>query len=298
MGATMATGARPWKTLFKLLLAVIGIASCFCCCGLGMVGRLADLDVRAPLPGFPKSVRVVDLGAVLLPPGMPPQDARNYEWKAESISPPQHFLAYGLGRELAGELVEEHAAFGRRLRYRSLGNERFTYNAPAGCTADMRCIYQELMRSNAEPVQVLGERFVTSIRERGLDAAQATQLIVGFVQRIQYELPREEPFGIVPPALVPAQNRGDCDSKALLAVMLLRQAGIDAVLLYSDPLAHAAVGVGLPGGTGTRLRHGGRSYQYAEVTAEGWPLGMIPPQYDKPRLWKVLPLAKWSDWAG
>jgi hypothetical protein len=57
------------------------------------------------------------------------------------------------------------------------------------------------------------------------------------------------------------------------------------------------VGVGLPG-NGTRLRHGGRSYQYAEVTAEGWPLGMIPPQYDKPRLWKVLPLGKKPDTAG
>lgn len=294
----MASGSSPWKTLFKLLLAGIGIASCFCCCGLGMVGRLAELDVRAPLPGFPSSVRIVDLGAVLLPPGTSPQGARNYEWKVQGISPPQHYVSYGLGPELAGALEAQHTSFGRRLRYRSLGNERFTYNAPAGCSADMRCIYEELMRTNAEPVQALGERFVASIRERGLDAAQATQLIVGFVQRIRYELPQDSPFGIVPPALVPAQDRGDCDSKALLAVMLLRQAGIDAVVLYSDPLAHAAVGVGLPGGSGTRLRHGGRSYQYAEVTAEGWPLGMIPPQYDKPRLWKVLPLPGRSDTAG
>lgn len=285
----MASGSSSVKPLFKLLLGVIALGSCFCCCGLGMLGRLADLDVRAPLPGFPSAVRVVDLGAVLLPVGTPPQRARNYEWKVESISPPQHYLSYGLGEALVLELEEEHATLARRLRYRSMGPERFTYNAPAGCSADMRCIYEELMRTNAEPVQALGERFVTSIRARGLDAAQATQLILGFVQRIRYELPHDVPFGIIPPALVPSQDRGDCDSKALLAVMLLRQAGIDAVLLYSDPLAHAAVGVGLPG-SGTRLRLGGRSYQYAEVTAEGWPLGMIPPQYDKPRLWKVLPL--------
>lgn len=293
----MASGSSPFKMLFKLLLAGLGFASCLCCCGLGMLGRLADLDVRAPLPGFPSSVRVVDLGAVLLPPGTSPQGAHNYEWRAEGISPPDHYLSYKLGEPLARELAAQHVALGRRLRYRALGNERFTYNAPAGCGTDMRCIYEELMRTNAEPVRVLGERFTTSIRERGLDAAQATQLIVGFVQHIRYELPRDEPFGIVPPALVPAQDRGDCDSKAVLAVMLLRQVGIDAVVLYSDPLAHAAVGVGLPG-NGTRLRHGGRSYQYAEVTAEGWPLGMIPPQYDKPRLWKVLPLASGPDTAG
>ncbi|NMO21565.1 hypothetical protein HPC49_31795 [Pyxidicoccus fallax] len=285
------------KTLFKLLLAGIGFGSCLCCCGLGMLGRLADLDVRAPLPGFPSGVRVVDLGAVILPPGTPPQGAHTYEWRAEGISPPQHALSYKLGEDLAKQLAEQHVTLGRRLRYRAVGNERFTYNAPPGCSADMRCIYEELMRTNAEPVRVLGDRFVASIRERGLDAAQSTQLIVGFVQRIRYELPRDEPFGIIPPALVPEQDRGDCDSKAVLAVMLLKQVGIDAVVLYSDPLAHAAVGVGLPG-SGTRLRHGGRSYQYAEVTAEGWPLGMIPPQYDKPRLWKVLPLSGGPDTPG
>lgn len=70
--------------------------------------------------------------------------------------------------------------------------------------------------------------------------------------------------------------------------MLLRQAGIDSVLLYSDPLAHSAVGIGLPG-SGTSLRYGGRSWRYAEVTAEGWPIGMIPPRYDKPHLWTVVP---------
>jgi hypothetical protein len=285
----MTTPFSAWKTRFRWLLGGIGLASALCCCGLGMVGRLADLDVRAPLPGFPSSVRSVDLGLVLVPASTPPGTARTYEWQAQGISPPHHRVAYALGEALGEELAEDHAALGRRLRYRSLGNERFTYNAPRGCTADMRCIYEELMRSNAEPVRELGGRFVASIRERGLDAVQAANLILGFVQRIQYELPADVPFGIIPPALVPQENRGDCDSKAVLAVMLLRQVGIDAVLLYSDPLAHAAVGVGLPG-TGTRLRHGGRSYQYAEVTTEGWPLGMIPPKYDKPRLWKVLPL--------
>jgi hypothetical protein len=285
----MASGSTSWKTLFRLLLAGLGFASCFCCCGLGMLGRLADLDVRAPLPGFPRAVRTVDLGAVLVPADTPLDRARTYAWDTEGISPPRTQLAYGLGPALEVALEDGHRAYGRKLRYRATGPERFTFVAPPGCAADMRCIYAELMRTNAEPVHALGDRFATSIRERHLDAAQATELVLGFVRRIHYELPANESFGIVPPALVPAQDRGDCDSKALLAIMLLRQVGVDAVMLYSDPLSHAAVGVGLPG-TGTRMRLGGRSYQYAEVTAEGWPLGMVPPQYDKPHLWKVLPL--------
>lgn len=285
------------KTFFKWMLGVVGLASCFCCCGLGTLGHLAGMDIAPPEPGRPSGARALDLGLVLLPPGTSPQRARDYDWRADSIQPPEHHVSYGLGTALARTLTDEHAELGRRLHYRSLGRERFSFNAPPGCSADMRCIYEELMRTNAEPVRALGDRFVDSIRERGLDAAQATQLIIGFVQSIQYELPEQDAFGIVPPALVPAENRGDCDSKAVLAVMLLRQVGIDAVVLYSDPLSHAAVGVGLPG-KGTALRHAGRSYQYAEVTAEGWPLGMIPPQYDKPRLWKVLPLNGGSDTTG
>jgi hypothetical protein len=154
----------------------------------------------------------------------------------------------------------------------------------------MACVYAELMRSNAKPVRALGERFVARVRSQHLSAPQAAELIVTFVQGIRYEVPGEQPFGVLPPALVPAQNRGDCDSKALLAAMLLRQVGIDAVVLSSERLGHAAVGVGLPG-PGMALEHAGRSYRYAEVTSEGWPIGMVPPKYDKPRLWNVMPVA-------
>lgn len=277
------------KTLFKLLLGLLGAASCMCCCGLGMMGQLAELNVRSPVPGLPAGTGAVELGTVLIPPDTSPSRAHTYDWSVETLHPPGNRLTYGLGDTLDAWLEDQHKSFGRRLRYRSLGGERFTYQPPRGCSADMRCIYEELIRSNAGPVKALGERFVASARERNLDSAQAAQLILNFVQRIHYELPVDEPFGIIPPALVPARNKGDCDSKAVLAVMLLRQVGIDAVILYSDPLAHAAVGVGLPG-TGTRMRHGGRTYQYAEVTAEGWPVGMIPPKYDKPRLWRVMAL--------
>ncbi|QSQ13327.1 hypothetical protein [Myxococcus landrumensis] len=276
------------KTALKLLVALLVMAGALGgAVRLGMVGRLADTDAGAAAHEVPGGSDAMELGTVLIPSDTPRSRARTYAWSTAGLTPPDHRLTYGLGDTLDAWMEDQLKALGRRLRYRSLGGERFTYQPPRGCSADMRCIYEELMRSNEGPVKALGERFVTSVRERNLDSAQAAQLILGFVQRIQYELPHDEPFGIVPPALVPARNRGDCDSKALLAVMLLRQVGIDAVMLYSDPLAHAAVGVGLPG-TGTRLRHGGRSYQYAEVTAEGWPMGMIPPKYDKPRLWRVM----------
>jgi len=234
---------------------------------------------------------------VLVPSSTPASQARTYEWRAESLQPPQYRVGYGLGESLANSLEREHVAYGRRMRFRALGRARFTYQAPPGCQQDMRCIYAELMRSNAEPVHALGLRFIEHIRAKQLGALEAAELIITFVQRIHYTEPEGQPFGLLPPALVAARDEGDCDSKAVLAVMLLRQAGLDAAILYSDPLAHAAVGLALPL-RGPPFRLGDRVYRYAELTTEGWPLGMIPPQHDKPHLWKVLPMPETAGEAG
>lgn len=280
------------KTFLELFLVLFAAVSC---CGLLGLYWLASRDVHShtPLTDTAQPLesigsRSLHLGIVLHPSSTPPSEARLYEWRAESLDPPEYRLGYGLGSSLASELEREHRAYGRKMHFRQLSRARFTYQAPPECQTDMRCIYAELMRSNAEPVHELGKRFVQHIHTQRLDPVAAAELIITFVQRIHYAEPEGEPFGILPPALVAAQDQGDCDSKAVLAVMLLRQAGIDAAILYSDPLSHAAVGVALPV-RGPPIRLGDRVYRYAELTTEGWPLGMIPPQHDKPHLWKALP---------
>lgn len=280
------------KKLLALFLVLFATASCG---GFLVLRWLVALDVHSvtpapepiPPPG-PFGARGMHLGTALVPTSTPLSQAHTYEWRVEALEPPEYRVAYGLGEALARTLEEEHQAYGRKMRFHALGPARFTYQAPPGCQADMRCIYDELMRSNAEPVRALGNRFVEHIRAQQLGPVEAAELIVTFVQRIHYAEPEGEPFGILPPALVAARDQGDCDSKAVLAVMLLRQAGIDAAILYSDPLSHAAVGIALPV-RGRAFRLGTHVYRYAELTTEGWPLGMIPPQHDKPNLWKVLP---------
>lgn len=283
----MASSSPP----FAKALALLGFAALVFAISAGLHrGWLGPPSPEEPDPS--SRLPTADLGTVLIPSGTPPGKALTYVWRVDTLAPPRFQLGYGLGAPLADALEREHRELGKRLHFRPLSRDRFTYRAPPHCGRDMRCVYEELMRTHTEPVRQLGEPFLEFIRTHQLNPAQAAELIIGFVQRIRYELPgMEVPFGIIPPALVPAKDRGDCDSKALLAVMLLRQAGIDAVLLSSDPLAHAAVGVGLPGG-GRALHHGGRAWRYAELSTEGWPIGMIPPQYDKPRLWTVLPLSE------
>ena len=153
---------------------------------------------------------------------------------------------------------------------------------------DLRCVYEELARSNGEAVVPIAERFLAHARSSQLDAPTLASLIVTYVQSIEYQRVKEDPYGLVPPALV-VNSTGDCDSKGLLAVMLLRLVGIDAALLESNTARHAMVGVDLPMGS-DRVWHRGRSYAVVEVTATNWPIGRMPPKYASFRDWKVVPV--------
>ena len=77
--------------------------------------------------------------------------------------------------------------------------------------------------------------------------------------------------------------------KSLLAAMMLKDLGYETAMLYSRPLAHAALGLAMPG-TGKKFTAGGQKYVFVEMTYPGWAIGTLPPQYDKPNAWEVFPV--------
>ncbi len=81
---------------------------------------------------------------------------------------------------------------------------------------------------------------------------------------------------------------GDCDSRALLFVILLHHLGVDAILLVSTEYAHSAVGVDVDG-PGARIAYGGKSYLFAEVTEEV-DLGLVESSMADPAGWIPMPL--------
>jgi hypothetical protein len=121
-----------------------------------------------------------------------------------------------------------------------------------------------------------------------MGAPELARLIVAYVQSIEYRLVKEDPYGLVPPAIV-VNSSGDCDSKSLLAIMLLRTVGVDAVMLVSNTAQHAMVGVGLPLGR-DRIPHRGRKYAAVEITHPNWPIGRMPPKLASHRDWQVVPV--------
>ena len=173
-------------------------------------------------------------------------------------------------------------------RYEKTNGNQFNWVPPVECN-DMpwKCIFRDVSLDNQDDLTALVSLFRKYQTAHQLNDLQTVDLVMSFVQTIPYRLPTESPFGLLPPALVLTDGSGDCDSKSLLAAMLLESLGIDCAILYSAKLEHAALGVVIPS-SGQWFSFSGKKYYYVESTNTGWPAGKIPPEYDKPNLWQVV----------
>ena len=257
------------------------------CCCLGSLLMVAGGESQGWDPIGAVAAPDVVLGAVHLPASEPASESdRGYRWRYRQ----RYGLGYGLSSELHGEVDTGHENLARRFSYHSTGSGPFTWTPPPGCQPQpWTCVFNETATASAANVAPLTELFRQEQVRASLDTRALTELVVTFVQNIKYRLPTETWFELLPPEIVVADGSGDCDSKALLAAMMLQDLGVKTAMLYSRSLAHAALGVALPG-TGTSFAHGRVKYLFVEVTYPGWAIGTIPPQYDKPKQWEVLPL--------
>lgn len=113
-------------------------------------------------------------------------------------------------------------------------------------------------------------------------AEKITAEILEWTQSFTYERDRQgSDFLSLPRALV--EKKGDCDSRALLMVLLLNQMGIDAILMVSPEYGHAVAAVDIPG-EGARFNSGGKNYLIADTTAP-IPVGLIDSEMSDSSKW-------------
>jgi hypothetical protein len=109
-----------------------------------------------------------------------------------------------------------------------------------------------------------------------------TAAILSWTQEFTYERDRDgADFMNIPQAFM--TRTGDCDSRALLMVLLLKQMGVDAILLVSPEFSHALAAVDCPG-TGARFSYEGKDYLIADTTAKVAP-GRIASDMADPDKW-------------
>lgn len=281
-----ASGCLKWS----LLLMGGGFLMC-CCLSLAAVESAEDpLEwKRIVSPEQTANANEVAIGDALVPDDLPTDEVRRYHWKQTKAA---WGLGYGLSDDVHTQVYRDFATLAREFAFKQGKGTNFSWNAPSKCRdREWQCVFDALARDNADNVRPLTELFRKVQQEKGLNELQTTELVVSFVQNITYRLPTEETaaFGMLPPSIVVSDGSGDCDSKALLAVVILKQLGFDAVILLGSSLGHAALGVGLPV-TGKKFALSGKKYAFVEVTTPGWALGALPPEYDVPKAWRVVPV--------
>ena len=272
----------------KWVLFLMGGAFLFCCCISAAVVESAEdpLDWKAVVP----AKDTTSLGVALMPGDLSPSAARHYNWRQQFSA---WELGYGVSDEVHEQVYDDFAALSDRFSYTPGAGTAFTWSPPVACRKrEWQCVFDDIVRDNHDDIAPLTELFRKKQQEKNLNQRELTELVVTFVQNITYRLPTEATaaFGMLPPVIVVADGSGDCDSKALLAVVILRQLGVDAVVLLASGLGHAALGVALPV-TGKKFPHGGKKYAFVEVTTPGWAIGALPPEYDVDKAWKVIPVA-------
>jgi hypothetical protein len=116
-------------------------------------------------------------------------------------------------------------------------------------------------------------------KKHGLNNDQIVDLTLAFVQSIQYDdakakdiLAKTDGVSMLHPYELLYEQKGVCSDKSLLTVALLRQMGYGAALLAYEQDNHMAVGIACPKQFSTY----GSGYCYAETTAVGNKIGIIP----------------------
>jgi hypothetical protein len=274
--------SRGKTSVFYTILSLLVTG---CCCSFPDLTTLLIPSEPEPSDSTPG----VDLGLAAYPPTASEEDATKFAWRDQRLEPSVYRARYALGAKEQAAVNEAHLALAKRVKFKDKGNGNFVWTPPRGCDAKMQCIFESLAEDSKDEIDPLTARFKLRVREAKLDATQTVELIMSYVQAIPYEIPKDRPFGLLPPALVVSQKKGDCDSKALLLHMLLDSFGIDSVMLTSDAHRHSMLGVAIPA-QGTKITYDGRSYAFVETTAKSAPIGWISKDLLKPNDWVVVPV--------
>jgi hypothetical protein len=149
-------------------------------------------------------------------------------------------------------------------------------------------VYKNLAWSNAKRLDNVADALRRYGERESMDEYELASFILAFVQHIPYKIPSNE-LGLLAPPQTVARYYGDCDSKSLLYVLILRKLGYRVSMFESRRYRHAMAGVAV-NATGTHMNYQGVDYYFAETTAVGHQLGSVAPRWNHLNNWRLVPL--------
>jgi hypothetical protein len=158
--------------------------------------------------------------------------------------------------------------------------------------------YQEMFNKNYTRVAGVAEWFRNEAKSKNWSSYDLATNVMKFIQVIPYERPynvvkdksrAENILDYFAPNEIAFYDKGDCDTKSMFMVMILRQLGFDAALYYSYSYSHAMVGLNT-NASGKYTAYNNKKYYFVESTYPGWKIGDLPPQMGNTDKWKLIPI--------
>jgi len=158
--------------------------------------------------------------------------------------------------------------------------------------------YIDMYNKNYYRVNDVVEWFEEKYKTEDWSAYDLAFNVAKAIQIIEYAYPSEvadnesygsSELGFFTPNQIAYYQRGDCDTKSLFMVIILRRLGFDAVMYYSDAYEHAMVGLNI-NATGTYKMYNGKKYYFIEATYPGWEIGDLPEDMTDLDRWYLLPI--------
>lgn len=158
--------------------------------------------------------------------------------------------------------------------------------------------YIDMYKKNYYRVNTVVDWFKEKAKSEGWSSYDLAVNVIKALQSIVYGSPEKlaEPsdksaseLGFFTPNEVAYYNKGDCDTKSLFIVLILKRLGYDAAMFYSEVYSHAMVALNI-NATGTYMSYKGKKYYFVESTYPGWAIGQISEDWNDVSNWYLLPI--------
>lgn len=157
--------------------------------------------------------------------------------------------------------------------------------------------YQEMYNTNYYRVNYVYDFFKKLASSGKYTTYKLAETILHFIQKIPYERPAnitkkgtgENILDYFIPNEVASYGKGDCDTKSLFLVIILRRLGYDALMFHSAHYGHAMAGLNI-NASGIYKTYNGKKYYFVETTYPGWKIGDMPPEMNDVSKWRVVPI--------
>ncbi len=148
--------------------------------------------------------------------------------------------------------------------------------------------YRMIYKDNYTRLNFIAELLRTRVIKRDIDNKyKIAEILAGWIQNYKYRRAADIlESDLISPLICSVKEIGDCDSKGLLYMILLKYMGIDSILLVSKEYGHSVVGVDIPG-KGARFNFGKKDYLIVELNTN-IDIGLIDRDMADPVKWRVV----------